>query len=85
MNTDRIEKLLEQLIAKQDDIVYRLEALESVVEEQLQESNDKLSSIQEELNWWEDKPSMAKQLLSALEHIEKSLNNIDISILSLDR
>jgi type I restriction-modification system DNA methylase subunit len=92
MNTERIEELLEQLIAKQDDIIFRLETLESVVDGKLDESNGqleasnfKLDSIHEELNWWENKPSLAKQLLSALERIDTSLQNIDTSISMLDR
>lgn len=92
MNTERIEELLEKLIAKQDDIIYRLEMLESVVDEKLSEANARLEassltqeSIHEELNWWENKPSLAKQLLSALEHINTSLQNIDISISDLGR
>lgn len=85
MNTERIEELLQELIYKQDDIINRLEMMESTIEEKLSDSNFKLTQIQEELNWWEDKPSLAKQLLSALEHIDTSLQNIDISISTLDR
>lgn len=85
MNTERIEELLQELIYKQDDIINRLEMMESTIEEKLSDSNFKLTQIQEELNWWEDKPSLAKQLLSALEHIDTSLQNIDISISALDR
>ena len=66
MNTERIEELLERLIDKQDEIISRLDAVESVLEEKLNESNYKLSNIEGELNWWENKPTLAKQLLAAL-------------------
>ena len=92
MNTARIEELLEQLISKQDDIIYRLETLETVVgeklgavNEKLEESNSELSSINDELNWWGDKPSLAYRLLSDLETIKASVINIDTSISALDR
>lgn len=57
-----------------------LSTLESVLEEKLNESNSKLSNIEEELNWWEDRPTLAKQLLAALETIDSSLHDIDFSI-----
>ena len=85
MNTERIEELLQELICKQDDIIHRLEMMESTIEEKLSDSNYKLDGIQAELNWWEDKPTLAKQLLSALQDIDGSLVNIDISISALDR
>ena len=85
MNTERIEELLQELIFKQDEIVYRLENMELTIKEKLSDSNYKLDGIQEELNWWEDKPTLAKQLLSALQDIDGSLGNIDISISSLER
>lgn len=80
MNTERIENLLEILIDKQDDIIRRLDAVESVLENKLDDSNYKLSNIEEELNWWGDKHSLAKQLLKALEKIDSSLQDIDTSI-----
>lgn len=106
MNTVRIEELLEQLIAKQDDIICRLEALESVIEEKLEESNRelensnlkleqlnsslensnyKLDSIHDELNWWEERPSLAKQFISVLDRIEVSIHNVEVSVSALDR
>lgn len=57
-----------------------LSTLESVLEEKLNESNSKLSNIEEELNWWEDRPTLAKQLLAALGTIDSSLHDIDFSI-----
>lgn len=80
MNTERIEELLERLIDKQDEIISRLDTVESVLGNELRESNHRLSNIEDELNWWEDKPTLAKQLLSSLEHIDSSLHDIDISI-----
>lgn len=82
MDTDRIEELLERLIDKQDDNIRRLESVEAVLEDQLGEANGHLSAIEEELNWWQDKPTMAKQLLSALEDIDRSVNEVNLSVIS---
>lgn len=82
MDTDRIEDLLERLIGKQDDIIRRLESIETVLDAQLGEANVRLSRVEEELNWWEDKPTLAKQLLSALEHIDRSVNEVNLSVIS---
>ncbi|TDP80863.1 hypothetical protein EV672_11078 [Aquabacterium commune] len=82
MDTDRIEDLLERLIDKQDDIIRRLESIETVLDAQLGEANVRLSRVEEELNWWEDKPTLAKQLLSALEHIDRSVNEVNLSVIS---
>lgn len=82
MDTDRIEELLERLIDKQDEIIRRLESMEAVLEDQLGEVNGHLSAVEEELNWWEDKPTMAKQLLSALEEIDRSVNEVNLSVIS---
>jgi len=78
MDTDRIEDLLERLIEKQDDIIRRLESMEATLDARLEEANARLSNVEEELNWWQDKPTLAKQLLSALEGIDRSVNNLSV-------
>ncbi len=39
MDTSRIEELLEQLLEKQDELISRIESLETTVEQQLSEAN----------------------------------------------
>jgi hypothetical protein len=80
MDTSRLEELLEQLLDKQDELLTRLESLESTVEQQLTEANAGISSltnasslIHDELNWWgEGHHSFAKQVLGALAGIESA-------------
>ncbi len=79
MDTSRLEELLEQLIDKQDELISRLENLETTVSSQLNETNSELvdvrhalSSIHDELNWWGEGHSLAKQMLNALERIENA-------------
>jgi len=73
MNTSKLEALLEQLIDKQDELIQRIESLEETLKEQLIEANENLFEVQcyssqicDELNWWSDAPSFAKELLSAM-------------------
>ncbi|GFO57560.1 hypothetical protein GMSM_45670 [Geomonas sp. Red276] len=79
MDTTRIEELLECLIGKQDEIISRIESLESTVYQQLADSNQgisdlkyNMSQIYDELVWWGDGHSLAKQVLSALDNIESA-------------
>ncbi|MCK9387708.1 MAG: hypothetical protein M0Q22_04855 [Sulfuritalea sp.] len=78
MDTSRIEALLETLIDKQDEIITRIEALEQSVSYDLGAAtselstlntnlNSGLSQIHDELNWWGEGHSFAKQVLAALE------------------
>ena len=73
MNTTRIEELLEQLIDKQDELISRIEAMEATIEQNLSEINSGISeinrntsSINDELNWYGDGHSFAKQLLESI-------------------
>ena len=73
MDTSNLEALLEQLIDKQDELIQRIESLEETLKEQLIEANENLFEVQcyssqivDELNWWSDAPSFAKELLSAM-------------------
>ena len=81
MDTSRIEALLETLIDKQDEIIARIEALEQSVSydlgaatRELSTLNTNLSSgisqIHDELNWWGEGHSFAKQVLGTLESID---------------
>lgn len=45
MDTSRLEALLEQLIDKQDELIGRIENLESVLELQLQNANSNLDQL----------------------------------------
>lgn len=81
MDTSKLEALLEQLIDKQDELILRIESLETTMEQQLTEANiniDKLqfssSQIHDELNWWGEGHSLAKQLLLSLSDIESAVN-----------
>lgn len=85
MDTSRIEALLEALIDKQDEIITRIEALEQsvsydlgAVTNELSTLNTNLSSgisrIHDELNWWGDGPSFAKQVIGTLESIDMNTN-----------
>lgn len=46
MNTSRVEELLEQLVNSQDTLNYRLERIESLMQEQLSAANHALLQIQ---------------------------------------
>lgn len=77
MDTSRIEELLEQLLDKQDELISRIESLEATIEQQLSEANssisdlkDSSSRVNDELNWWGEEHSFAKQLFSRLDAIE---------------
>lgn len=77
MDTEKIEDLLTQLVDKQDELISRIESLESTVQEQLFEVNSGISNlvhsssqIEAELNWWGENPSLAKQILDRLTGIE---------------
>ncbi|MFT6550079.1 MAG: hypothetical protein ACJA1I_000105 [Zhongshania marina] len=60
MDTTNIELLLGELVAKQDEIINHLSAIEY-----------SCSSIQEELIWWDDeKTTFAKEVLKSLANIE---------------
>ena len=79
MDTLRLEALLEQLLDKQDNLIARIESLEATVQQQLTEANSGISdlthaasTIHEELNWWGEGHSLAKQLLKALAAIESA-------------
>ena len=81
MDTSRLEALLEQLIDKQDELISRIESLEATVEQQLTEANVGISEVQssssqiyDELNWWGEGHSFAKQLLAALDGIESAVS-----------
>lgn len=93
MDTSRLEALLEQLIDKQDELIGRIEQLESTLEFQIQNTNsnlDELNSnsqsnleeltsvsrnIYDELNWWGEGHSLAKQLLIRLDAIELAVGS----------
>jgi hypothetical protein len=77
MDTSRLEELLEQLLDKQDELIQRIESLEATVEQQLTEANSRISDLKhsssliyDELNWWGEGHSFAKQILKALDDIE---------------
>lgn len=79
MDTPRLESLLEQLLDKQDE-VSRIESLEATLERNVSDVSIgifdprfSVSSIEDELNWWGEKPTLAKQLLGALNGIESSV------------
>lgn len=82
MDTSKIEFLLEKLIEKQDEIISRIEKLESTLINEfdstgaelinITHNTEHINEINEELNWWGDSPSFAKQLLSALDRIESA-------------
>lgn len=82
MDTSRLEALLEQLIDKQDELIGRIEPLESTLEFQILNTNsnlDELTSVSrniyEELNWWGEGHSLAKQLLIRLDTIELAVGS----------
>jgi hypothetical protein len=77
MDTSRLEELLEQLIDVQTQLLSRIDSLETVIEQGLAEANSSISELQssssqifDELNWWGESPSLAKQVLAALDGIE---------------
>lgn len=79
MDTSRIEFLLEKLIEKQDEIISRLDTLENTLINEFDTTGAELinishntQQIHEELNCWEETPSFAKELLSAIERIESN-------------
>ena len=81
MDTSRLEELLEQLIGKQDELISRIESLEARIDSQLTEVNSNISDlnfsssqIYEELNWWGEKHSLAKQVLGAMKDIEMAVS-----------
>ena len=76
MNTERIEQLLEQLIDKQDNIIDRLDALETTMGDQVQAVRDRLGDIFHELVWWGEEHTLAKQLLESLGRIETAVERI---------
>ena len=87
MDTSRIEALLEQLIDKQDQLILRIENLETTIENKLDEVNSSVSDLENaallihnELNWWGEDHSLAKQLVKSLNDIESNLMSIDLSI-----
>lgn len=76
MNTERIEALLEQLIEKQDQLILRIESLEGTIEAKLDEVNSGISDLEHaslqignELNWYGENHSFAKQLLESVDRI----------------
>lgn len=80
MDTSRLEELLEQLIDKQDELISRIKSLEATVEQQLSEANASISELQssssqicDQLNWWGEDHSLAKQILAALNGIESAV------------
>lgn len=86
MDTSRIEALLEALIDKQDEIITRIEFLEQsvsyglgVVRDELSTLNINLSTgisqIHDELNWWGEGHSFAKQVLGTLESIDRNTSS----------
>jgi CHASE3 domain sensor protein len=81
MDTSRLEELLEQLVDKQDELISRLEILESTVQDRLSEvhtelvsANHSLSNVHDELNWWGEGASLAKQVLEALSDIKSAVD-----------
>ncbi len=81
MDTSRLEELLEQLIDKQDELISRIESLEATLEQQFTEANVSISELQssssqiyDELNWWGEGPTLAKQVLAALDGIETAVS-----------
>ena len=81
MDTSRLEELLEQLLDKQDQLIARIESLEATVQQELAEANSGISDlkeassiIHEELKWWGEGESLAKQLLKTLDSIESAVS-----------
>ncbi len=86
MDTSRIEALLEALIDKQDEIISRLESLEQSVSHDIGILSNELSMINtnldsglsqvhDELNWWGEGHSFAKQVLGALQSIDMNTSS----------
>ena len=80
MDTSRLEELLEQLIEKQDDLISRIENLESTIEQHLVQANHGISLLYDELNWWGKEHSFAKQILSGLSGIETALVDVEVAV-----
>jgi len=82
MDTSRIEELLERLIDKQDDLIARIDNLETKISDtaynlgvHLSDINFKAEQVYGELNWWGEEHSLAKQLLAALQSIDTSISS----------
>ncbi len=80
MDTSKIESLLQQLLDKHDELIARIECLEATVDQLMSEANrgvsevvTTVSAINDELNWWGEGHSLAKQVLSALDAINCSV------------
>lgn len=85
MDTSRLEVLLERLIDKQDELIARVENLEFVLTLQVQSTNTCIEDltgvsreIHEELVWWGEGHSLAKELLSRLDAIDSSVCAISL-------
>ena len=76
MDTSRLEELWDQWIEKQDDLINRIENLESTIEQHLEEANRGISLLHDEMNWWGKEHSFAKQILSGLSGIETALSAV---------
>ena len=99
MNTENLEFLLGQLIERQDKIIERLEAIEAVVESSLNNSEEKLSSIEvalgdvnnvlsqieDSFNCWADRPTFAKTLMDELNCWSESPTFAKTILDSIDR
>lgn len=88
MNTEKIEHLLEQLLAKQDELICRIENLESTMETGLTKIDAELSevasssiSIYGEMIWWGEGPTLGKQVLQSLADIETAIGNVESQIM----
>jgi CHASE3 domain sensor protein len=88
MNTEKIEYLLEQLLGKQDELIQRIENLESTIGFGLTNINTEVSevassskSIYEELIWWGEGHSLAKQVLQGLTSIENAIGDVETQIM----
>lgn len=88
MNTEKIEYLLEQLLDKQDELIRRIENLESTIEIGLDNINTEVSevascskNIYEELVWWGEGHSLAKQVLQGLTSIESAIGSVETQIM----
>lgn len=80
MNTEKMEYLLEQLLIKQDELISRIEKLESTIEVGLGNVNSEVSDIAsssqrifDELVWWGEGHTLAKQVLQGLTSIEHAV------------
>lgn len=76
MNTSAIEALLEKMIDLQEELINRIERLEGVIEDKLDDIEGSIKEVSGELNWWGESASFAKQLLDGVEAIETSVRDI---------